>query len=95
LGPPAQLSLDLSGQLARVAPQPLHDLRRDAVGLLQESQQQVLRLDLGMVESLSLRLRLQESFLGFLGVFIRSHSLILCFFASSYQNNVRIPPAKC
>ena len=50
-------------------------LRRDAIGLLQESQQQVLRLDLAMVVAFGQRLGFDNGFLGFLCKFIKSHGV--------------------
>ncbi len=72
-GPAAERGFDLGDQLLWVAAQPKHDLRHDAVRLLQQRQQQVLGLDLRVVIGFRLRLRLDQCFLRALGEFVLSH----------------------
>ena len=71
--PVVEGNIDLGNELLRVAPKPKHNLRHDAVGLLQQRQKQMFRLNLRVVIGFSLRLSLQQRFLGALRKFVLSH----------------------
>ena len=73
LGPPRQVRFELRLHDPRVRARLGDDLRHDAVGLLEQRQQQVLRLDLAVVIGLRELLGGENRLLPALGEFVESH----------------------
>ncbi len=73
LGLALQFRLHLLQQQLRAQPQRLHDLRHYAIGLLQQRQQKMLRLDLAVIVAPGLFLGLENRLLCLLCELVQSH----------------------
>ena len=62
-GPPAQLGLQRAPQPVRITPGLAEQPRDDALGLIQQGEEQMLDVDFGMAEAERLGLRVVQRFL--------------------------------
>ena len=62
-GPPAQLGLQRAPQPVRITPGLAEQPRDDALGLIEQGEEQMLDVDFGMAEAERLGLRIMQRFL--------------------------------
>ena len=72
-GPAAEVGFDLGAQPVRVGARLGEQARDEAVGLVEEGEQEVLPVDLGMAEAQRFGLGVLQGFLGLLGQSVHVH----------------------
>ena len=78
-----QLGAQLIGERLRLDAHLAQQRRDDAVGLFDEREQQVLRLDLGVVALLGEPLRREDRFLRLFGVLVQVHAVVIASVCTS------------